>query len=124
MRTQRDLTDDEKNELKNLNDAVSAAIEARRDWLDVKMHECSRLKIGDDIYDIHKGIRLGTVARLYRYWSGRNDLLDKSVDCDCEYQTSSNCFDNTSRQTGILFGTKEEAADYAERRASRLRMGL
>jgi hypothetical protein len=57
------------------------------------MHECSRLEVGDDT----------------------------SVDCHYRYETAPRCFDNTSRQVGVSFGSREDALREAERRASRLR---
>lgn len=123
--TQRPLTDDEKVELAALNEAVLAAIKARSAWLDVKMHECSRLQVGDDIYDVDSGARLGKVSRLYRFWADRDDgVRDTSVSCSYEYETHPRCFDNTSRQVGVSFGTREDALGRAERQASWLRAGL
>ena len=120
--TQRPLTDDEKAALDALNAAVLAAIDARRAWLDAKMHECSRLQVGDDIYDVDSGRRLGTVSRLYRFWQDRDGgVRDTSPNCSYEYETSPRCFDNTSRQSGRSFGTKEDALRRAELRASLLR---
>jgi hypothetical protein len=120
--TQRPLTEDEKGELANLNAAVSAAIEARRTWLDDKMHETSRLQIGDDIYDLDSGLELGRVSKLYRYWEDRDEgVRDTSAYCNYEYEKYPRCFDNTSRQIGLRYGTREDAARDAEIRASRLR---
>lgn len=122
--TQRRLTKDEQRELDALNAAVTDAIAARRKWLDAKMHETSRLQPGDDIYDVRKGQRLGVVSELYRYHTGRNDLYDTDPSCDYRYETSPRCFDNTSRQVGLWYGTQQEAADYAEWRASQFRVGV
>lgn len=119
--TQRRLTDDESAELQALNDAVTKAIAARCDWLDTKMDEVSSLHVGDDIYDLKSGRKLGKVVALYRYWSGRNDLLDNGVSCDYNYETAPNCYDNTSRQPGLSYGTRKDAAWYAEQRAAKLR---
>lgn len=121
--TQRPLTEDEKGELADLNAAVSAAIETRRLWLDAKMHECSRLQVGDDIYDLDSGRRLGRVTELYRYWRDRDDgVRDTSVSCHYQYETSVRlCFDNTSRQVGLTCGTREDAARRAEMQVSLLR---
>jgi len=124
MSTQRPLTDDEKGELAGLNAAVTAAIEARSAWLDAKMAECSRLQVGDDIYDLRSGVRLGKVSGLYRFWADRDDgIRDTSAHCDYEYETSPRCFDNTSRQMRS-FGTREDAISHAEARTARLRGGL
>lgn len=112
--TQRPLTEDEKHQLDNLTAAVTAAVEARRTWLDAKMHECSHLQVGDDIYDVNQGRKVGTVSKLYRYWRDRNPLLDDSHYCDYKYQTSANGSDNTSRQVGRSFGTREDAIRRAE----------
>lgn len=120
MSTQRSLTDSEKQELAELTAAISAAIQARRTWLDAKMQETSRLQVGDDIYDLDKGIKVGTVSKLYRYQQDRNPLLDDSHYCSYEYETSPRCFDNTSRQYRS-FGTQEDAIRYAEMRVSGFR---
>lgn len=85
------------------------------------MHECSRLQVGDGIYNLDTGRRLGTVSELYRYNTDRNDLLDTSVYCHYRYETRPRCFDNTSRQVGVSFGTREDAIREAEMRTSRLR---
>lgn len=118
--TQRALNDDEQRELDALNAAVTAAVEARRDWLDAKMHETSRLQPGDDIYDTDSGRKLGRVSELYRYQTGRNDLLDTGHYCDYQYETGRLSFDNTSRQVGLSYGTREDAASLVSRLASLL----
>ncbi|MFA4084314.1 hypothetical protein ONA92_21690 [Mycobacteroides salmoniphilum] len=122
MRTQRPLNADEESELEALNASVQAAIDARREWLDAKMLETSKLKVGDDIYDVETGVKLGTVSRLYRYHSGRNDLYDTHVECDYEYESRPGCFGNSSTQVGrVVFGTHEDAVRDAESRVARLR---
>ncbi|MFA4050929.1 MULTISPECIES: hypothetical protein [Mycobacteroides] len=98
---------DEHSELDALNAAVQAAIDARREWLDGKMRETSKLQVGDDIYDAQTGEKLGVVSGLYRYHAGRDDLYDTDVECDYQYETRPGCFDNTSRQVGRMFGTRE-----------------
>lgn len=119
MSNTRPLTDEEQNELDALTAAITGAIEARRAWLDAKMQECSRLRVGDDIYDLDSGTKLGTVSELYRYWRDRNDLLDTSHYCDYRYGSN-----NTSSQPGRSFGTREDALARAEWRASALRSSL
>lgn len=122
--TQRSLTEEEKSELEQLSANVAAAIVARRDWLDAKMHETSRLKVGDEIFDVKNGRILGKVSKLYRYWRDRNDLLDTSYYCDYSYETSPHSFDNTSRQSGLNFGTREDAIKNAERRMAYLQQQI
>ena len=123
-RTQRRLTDDEQRELDGLNTAVADAINARRIWLDMKMHETSSLKVGDDIYDLDTGQKLGTISELYRYWRDRDEgVRDHSHSCDYQYETLGGWFDNTSRQTGRRFGTKDDALARVETRAWLLRGG-
>jgi hypothetical protein len=118
---QRRLTDEEMDDLQVLNAAVKAAIKSRSAWLDAKMHECSRLQVGDDIYDVDKGIRLGVVTELYRFWRDRDDgIRDDTARCDYEYMTASGYRDNTSRQVDRGFGTKEDALAAAEARMQRL----
>jgi len=121
---QRPLTEEEQAELSALNADVKAAIEKRRAWLDAKMAECSSLKVGDDIYDLNSVQRLGRVARLYRYWRDRDEgVRDNSLHCDYKFETSPNCYDNTSRYGGALsYGTREDAAKRAEMKAQMLRM--
>lgn len=121
MSTIRPLTEAEDLELAALNEAVNAALRARRDWLDAKMAECSALQPGDDIYDIRKGYKVGTVRKLYRFHRDRDEgIRDRSHYCSYEYETSPRCYDNTSRQVGVSFGTKADAADYARARLNAL----
>ncbi|YCU34461.1 hypothetical protein ACRYGU_16590 [Mycobacteroides abscessus] len=120
MSLQRRLNDDEKSQLEALTAAVQAALDARREWLDAKMHETSKLQVGDDIYDVETGVNLGAVTKLYRYHAGRNDLYDTSVECDYEYRTYGGYNDNTSRQSGRSFGTHEDAVEHAKSQVDRL----
>ena len=114
---QRSLTDAERKELDALTGAVTAAIDARRAWLDKKMLECSSIKPGDAIFDLESGRQLGVVSKLYRYWRDRDEgVRDTDPHCDYEFETQTNCFDNTSRQLGLLVGTREQAAALAEAR--------
>lgn len=117
--SQRALTLPEQAELAALNDGVSEAIAKRKAWLDDKMAETSKLQVGDDIYNLRSGRKVGVVSELYRYRT--NDLYDTSHYCEYRYESSPNCFDNTSRQSGSSFGTKEDALRHAERHVERLR---
>lgn len=107
MSNQRPLTVDEKAELEALNKSVTDAIEARSRWLDAKMVETSCLQVGDGIYDLDTGSRVGTVTRLYRVSAkNHNGIYDTSVSCYYEYEKAPRSFDNTSRQTGRRLGPK------------------
>lgn len=107
MSNQRPLTDEEKVELAGLNDAVTTAIENRRRWLDEKMVETSLLQVGDGLYDLDTGSRVGTVTRLYRMNAKQhNGIYDTSVSCHYEYEKEPRSFDNTSRQIGRRLGPK------------------
>jgi hypothetical protein len=102
------MTDEQAAELERLNKGVTDAIAARKDWMDATMHEVGKFKVGDEIYDLGSGRLLGTVSRLYRYWSERDPRYDTSMSIDYEYHTGGICYDNTSRQRGVMFGTKDD----------------
>ena len=104
--------------LKELNDAVTNAIKYRRDWLDSKMEEYAKFKVGDDIYNVQALQKIGVVRRLYRYWSNRNDgVMDTSMDINYEYKIvgTNNSFSNTSSQPNIHYGAKEDMLDFSKR---------
>jgi hypothetical protein len=107
-------------ELDVLNKSVADAVDARRRWLDEHMQDACELSTGDTLYDVESGQALGQVERLYRYWNGRNDLLDTSLDVHIEYKTRYG-LDNTSREPCRRFGTRAEAIAYAEQRVKDLR---
>jgi hypothetical protein len=120
--TQRSLTDVESAELDALTASVTSAIEARRQWLDAKMVECSSIKVGDMLYDLDSGLELGVVSELYRYWRDRDDgVRDTSAHCDYRFETSPFCFDNTSRQPEVRVGTAAQAAASLDARSQRLK---
>jgi hypothetical protein len=118
----RPLTGEEQHELDALNAAVADAITARRNWLDAKIRETSQLQVGDDIYDVTSGQKVGRVTGLYRFWRDRDDgIRDDSHYCEYEYEVAPGCRDNTSRQSGRSFGTQEDALTRLEARVARLR---
>jgi hypothetical protein len=120
--TQRSLTPDEQAELKSLNDAVKAAIETRRKWLDAKMHEISRLKVGDGIYDLDTGRYVGMVKRLHRTWQDKHEgVLDANPYCDYEFESEPGFITSTARYFGCRsFGSREDAARVLADRAAAL----
>jgi hypothetical protein len=101
-----DMNVADNNRLDELNASVDGAIQARTDWLDQKMAQYAKVQVGEEIYNIDTGQRLGVVSKHYRYQAGQNKLFDTRLSISYEYETSSGCFDNTSRQ-GIPVGGKE-----------------
>jgi len=124
---QKFLTTDDHTELDHLTAAVTRALADRREWLDVKMLECSDLQIGDDIYDLTSGEWLGVVTEVSRYHRDRDQgIRDTSIDHHFVYTKGDdprgdNTYYNTSGGFRGDFGTKEQALDRAERRAAALR---
>lgn len=108
----------ERAELDSLNAAVDAALRARRNWLDAKMAERSPLKVGDLLYELETGQRLGRIVTLYRiHRNAHEGVYDTSPSFDYIFEAaSSNCYDNTSRQPGSSFGSREEAILRMEQR--------
>lgn len=107
-----------KETLEQLNAAVDEAIRKRREWLDAEMVRQSPIKVGDMLYDLESGRPVGRVVELYRYWRDRdNGIHDKNLDWDYGYEHGPRMIDNTSRQVGRRFGTREQAKAAMERRA-------
>ena len=122
-------TIDELNtELAALNAAVESAVRARRAWMDQHMADYAKFKVGDELIDMNTGRFIGTVCELYRYWGGRDDRYDTSMDIDYKYREPSpdgyNFVDNTSRQPGLRVGTRKEYAEWAEVRAKAARAAV
>ena len=107
-----DIPQEYQDELNRLNISVANAIHKREKWLDEKMVELSPLKVGDPIYDVWGGNKLGVIKELYRYWTDQNKLYDQHLSWEYKYETSPNCLDNTSRQSSIRFGSREDALKY------------
>lgn len=92
--------------LNELNNEVAVVLAKRRAWMDAHMAEFAKVPIGEDIYDLDTGQRLGKVIKHYRYWADRDPCHDTSMDVHCEYNTHGNCYDNTSRQPGRWLGSR------------------
>jgi phage major head subunit gpT-like protein len=105
------LSVNDKQELANLNTAITSAIQARKDWLDKKTILYSPLQVGDSIYDIDSGIYKGIVTEIYRTFSGKED--DNLTGIYYQYETHrKRSYDNTShRQDGCRYGTKQMAEE-------------
>ena len=105
----KEITESDKAKLAELNEAVTAAIRERTEWLDAKMSEYADIPIGDGIYDLASGVQVGVVTEHYRYSAGRDDgIWDTSLWVDHRFRTSRGSYDNTSRQPCKL-GPKKRA---------------
>lgn len=112
-----------KEKLDLLNKKVSEVLKERTEFLDSLMKSTAKFKVGDDIYSLTTGKRVGTVSRVYRYFKERgNLLLDDSLRIDYEFETEpgSMCFSNTSCTPSELFGTLDEAIAIANKLTSDL----
>jgi hypothetical protein len=97
----RDLTQEEKAELFALNQAVKQAIARRTRWLDNKMVEISKFKVGDDMYN-ENGYSAGKVEELCRWHRGSGEY-----DTSCDFYIRFGGGSNTSVDRR-WFGTKED----------------
>ena len=119
------VSQEDEEMLKSLNDAVDLACKARKKWLDDNMAKYSDLQIGDDVYDIQKGIKVGTVTAICR-WHSDDIRFDNSLSSYVEFEEFS-LFDsgnkcrvigNTSSKHGL--GTKQHALMVAKHRRDSL----
>jgi hypothetical protein len=107
-------------ELAQLNEDVDRAIATRKAWMDAHMTDYARYQVGDVLYDLDTGRRLGTVVELYRYWGSQDDpRFDRSMAVHYRYGS-----DNTSRQPGLRYGSHDEYVQECERRLERARNPL
>lgn len=102
------------DEIKKLNDNVTKAIAERTSFLDSKMDEVAKVKIGQEAFELDTGRSLGTVVEYYRYWANQNPLLDDSLNISYRFNNGS----NTSSQPGLIFGTIDDLVKYKERELS------
>lgn len=115
-----DRHDELRQQLDALTAAVKEAVDKRTAWLDEHMVEVSKFKIGDGIYNIETGARLGTISAIKRHWAGDANH-DDSLGVYHEYliEGESHCYDNTSRQRGITrLGTLDEMLAEMKRKAA------
>ena len=110
-------------ELGDLNKEVNTVLAKRKAWMDANMALFAKVQIGEPIFDLDIGRKLGVVSRHYRYWDAqRNPLYDTGMDIACEYETSPMIFDNTSRQSGLRYGSAADLeADLAWKNRKRLK---
>ena len=96
-------------ELDALNAEVTAVLTKRKKWMDDHMADFAKYKVGEEIYNLQTGSRLGVISRLYRYWGEyhRDPQYDNQMNIEYEYHIGNNCYDNTSRQP-IIIGTNDD----------------
>lgn len=105
--------------LAELNKAVDDAVAERTKWLDEQMVLRSKIKVGDEIYDLSTCKLLGKVSELYRFH--RNDMrYDRTLQTHYRFTKDGQYFENTSCRGYISIGTKEEAAKILRQRAEQL----
>ena len=102
------LTSEDEIVLRQLNDAVSSTVATRTQWMDSKMSQYSKLQVGEEIWDILNGVRLGIVTELYRYHAG-HPSFDTSMSIHVRYHVGGEVYDNTSRQQSLRWGSQEDA---------------
>lgn len=98
---------DDKDEeiLTSLNKSIAAACEKRTDFLNSKMAEYAKVKIGENMYHLETGQFLGHVSGYYRYHA--NDMrFDSSLSIDYRFKGGS----NTSSQglNKYVIGTSDD----------------
>lgn len=122
----RQYTEEDSAMLEQLNEAVRAACDARRKWLDDNMAKYSDLQVGDTVYNIEKGHPVGVVIAICR-WHRDDIRYDDSLSSYVEFEEGvigrdderrCRIIRNTSSERGL--GTKEQAIRHAEFRMSRL----
>jgi hypothetical protein len=95
--------------LEIFNNEVESLLKKRKDYLDKKAIELSKVKIGEDLYDLKTFKKLGKVSEIYCY-------SETCFDISYQYETSKNCFDNTSNKclTEYNLGTKKQMIERME----------
>jgi hypothetical protein len=107
-------TNDLENNLKCLNNEVKDAVIKRTSWMDANMEKFAKFKVGDNIYDLDRCVKVGVVYELYRYWAGRNPEYDTSMNIEYRFKTGNLINDNTSRQPLVRFGNEKQYLDELE----------
>jgi len=105
---------DLENHLKCLNNEVKDAVIKRTSWMDANMEKFAKFKVGDNIYDLDRCVKVGVVSELYRYWAGRNPEYDTSMNIEYRFKTGNLIDDNTSRQPLVRFGNEKQYLDELE----------
>lgn len=105
-------------ELDALNAAVERAVVERTRWMNAHMTDFAKWQVGDELFHLDTGTRVGVVSRLYRYHgpqdSGpdaypRDARFDTAMNVEYEVNEYANVFGNSSSCHGTLYwGTKAE----------------
>jgi len=114
------MNEKDEKKLDELNKNVELALKIRTEWLDKKMEEYSKFKVGDIIYNLDTGRRLGEVIELYRYHKNE-PFYDKNLSINYRYLTCDCGCDNTSRQPYVHFGTKKDLEEHLKYKLELLR---
>lgn len=93
--------------LNELNDAIKSLVNERTKFLDECMEKYSEFKIGDDVYDIDTGLKVGVVKRISRHHRG-NAEYDTSFGCDIEFE---NIHVGAFYKINYKHGTKQDVID-------------
>lgn len=105
------MTKTEKEKLQKYIDDIEQAIKAKTEYLDSLMVKYASLKIGEELFDLTTGEKLGNVKRLYRFNGGLDYRYDYSCECNYEYVTKHGEIKNTSSQPRLIYGSKKEALE-------------
>lgn len=116
-------------ELDALNEAVKQAIDARTQWMNDHMTHYAKWQVGEELFDLETGRRVGVVSRLYRFHGPqhdgdlrcRDDRFDTSMSVEYEVRERDNIFGNSSCCHGMYrWGTREELANRLRNRLEAL----
>jgi len=112
------VTDEDRAELDRLTTAVKDALAARAAFLDKRVPEIADVKVGELLYDLESGLPVGEVVSINRWNRGTVD--DDGFGYFYRYRDGG--IDNTARQHGKSFGSKDQALQRAETRLRILRV--
>jgi len=100
-------------ELEIINAEVDVVLAKRKAWMDAHMGDYAKYQIGDVIYDLKTGEKLGCITRHYRYQASHAPFFDTTMSIEYEFETPLGCLDNTSRHHGwIMFGNIGQLLEY------------
>lgn len=114
------MSEQDEIKLEELNLKVKNALEERRLWLDSKMTEYAKLKVGEKIYIVSTGQCLGVISNIYRLKRDEHKgVYDNCIDINYKYKTGDYSYDNTSRQY-IGWGSMSDVIAYKKSELKRI----